>query len=334
MPYEIVEHDDGMYCVHKQGEQQPIDGGCHDSEQDAKDHMAALYANEKSVSHRVFSGDIAMQIKRTPQDRLDTLRTKLRELSTLLDDAPPIKAVSYNEIISRVAEAIYRTIRPMDMYCYIEFVYDTYAIVNNEGVYYRVEYTISDDDVTVPPMDDWQRVEREWAAKRARPFRIAHGSAVKALDNGHLGGYLVTFGAPDQTDLAGDFFTKDTDFGFEDEIKTAVYFNHRLPLKTRGGDFFVIKSKIGEATLTKDERGILIDAILFNRAEYEAALAALGWSSGTADHLVEAEPVGKAYWLKSWPLGLDASLTPTPAEPRNSVIPIKALLTQEPIVII
>lgn len=268
------------------------------------------------------------------QRNLDTVRAQLRELATLLDGEPSVKAVSYNEIISRVAEAIYRVMRPLDMYCCVEFVYDTYAIVNNEGVYYRVEYALSDDDCTVSPMDEWQRVEREWAAKRVPPLRVAHGSAVKLLDNGHIGGYLITFGAPDQTDLMGDFFTKDTDFGFEGEIKTAVYFNHRLPLKTRGGDFFVIKSKIGEATLTKDERGILIDAILFNRAEYEAALSALGWSSGTAEHLVEAEQVGKSYWLKSWPLGLDASLTPTPAEPRNSVIPLKSLLAQEPIVII
>lgn len=159
---------------------------------------------------------------------------------------------------------------------------------------------------------------------------IAYGSAIKALDNGHIGGYLVTFGSEKQTDLSGDFFTKDTDFGFEKSIKTAVYFNHRLPLKTADGGSLTIKAKVGEGTLTKDDNGILIDAILYNRAEYEKGLEALGWSSGTAGHLVEAESVGSAQWLRSWPLGLDASMTPMPAEPRNHVVPLKSLAQDQP----
>lgn len=264
----------------------------------------------------------------------DMIRTEIRAALLGGDDKPTVKAVSYNEIISRVAEAIYQTARPMDCYCYVEFVYDTYAIVCKEGVYYRVEYTLVDDSCTVTPPDEWRKVEREWRSAAPAPLRTAHGGALKVLDNGHIGGYLVTFGSPDQTDLYGDFFTADTDFGFEDTLKTAIYFNHRLPIKTRGGDFFVITSKIGDGTLTKDERGILIDAILFNRTEYEEALAYLGWSSGTAEHLIEVEKMGKAYWLKAWPLGLDASITPTPAEPRNAVLPLKSLLAQGPIIVI
>ena len=50
----------------------------------------------------------------------------------------------------------------------------------------------------------------------------------------------------------------------------------------------------------------------------------MGWSSGTAAHLVEREPMGRAAKIVSWPLGLDASLTPTPAEPRNVTMPLKA----------
>lgn len=264
----------------------------------------------------------------------DMIRTEVRAALLGSDVPVPIKAVSYNEIISRVAEAVYRVAYPMDCYCYVEFVYDTYAIVCKEGVYYRVEYALTDDSVTVTPPEEWRKVEREWRSMAPASLRTAHGGAIKVLENGHIGGYLVTFGSPEQPDLYGDFFTADTDFGFEGELKTAVYFNHRLPIKTRGGDFFVVKSKIGEGTLTKDERGILIDAILFNRDEYEQALAALGWSSGTAEHLIETEKVGKAYWLKTWPLGLDASITPTPAEPRNAVLPLKSLTGQGPIIVI
>ena len=43
MPYEIRKTD-SKWCVHKKGEDKPI--ACHDSEQQAKDQMAALYTNE------------------------------------------------------------------------------------------------------------------------------------------------------------------------------------------------------------------------------------------------------------------------------------------------
>lgn len=45
MPYHIISND-GKHCVAKEGEDMPIKGGCHATEQEAKDHMAALYANE------------------------------------------------------------------------------------------------------------------------------------------------------------------------------------------------------------------------------------------------------------------------------------------------
>jgi len=155
---------------------------------------------------------------------------------------------------------------------------------------------------------------------------VRFGGAIKAMDDGHIGGYLVTFSDPDHPDLDGDFFNADTDFGIDDGAKTAVYLNHRLPMPTRDGKSVAIKEKIGEGTLTKDANGIMIDAILYNREQYQEALDALGWSSGTAGHLVEYEAVeGKATWIKTWPLGLDGSITPSPAEPRNSVIPLKSL---------
>jgi len=46
-------------------------------------------------------------------------------------------------------------------------------------------------------------------------------------------------------------------------------------------------------------------------------------------HLIEKEPVGKAIWIKSWPLGKDATYTHLPAEPRNVVVPLKSLIQIE-----
>lgn len=153
---------------------------------------------------------------------------------------------------------------------------------------------------------------------------IYSGSAVKALGGGKIGGYLVLFGTPDQTDLAGDYFTKDTDFGGAQT--SPVLYQH-------GMDPSVGLSPVGAGPLKMDDIGIWIEAQLNMRTAYEKAVYGmaeadkLGWSSGTAAHLVKREMVagGKASRITSWPLGLDASLTPTPAEPRTRALPLKSL---------
>lgn len=156
---------------------------------------------------------------------------------------------------------------------------------------------------------------------------VAFGSPIKSLGENKIGGYLVRFGSPQQTDLEGEYFDAQTDFGFAKgtTIKTPLWFNHRLPIATKSGMQVWIKTRIGDGELSIDDDGVLIEAVLFNRAQYEQVLSQLGWSSGTAQHLVETELAGKATRIKAWPLGLDASLTPMPAEPRNQVVPLKSL---------
>jgi len=159
---------------------------------------------------------------------------------------------------------------------------------------------------------------------------ISFGGEVKALANGHFGGYLIRFTDAADTDLAGDYFDARTDFGFAESANSPVYLNHRQPLPTKDGKSIVLRDSIGEATLTRDTKGILIDALLYNRSEYEKEVIAagkqnlLGWSSGTAAYLVDRQPQGKAKHIVKWPLGLDASLTPGPSEPRNQAIPLKS----------
>lgn len=153
---------------------------------------------------------------------------------------------------------------------------------------------------------------------------VQFGSAIRASDDGHIGGHLVLFGNPDERDLYGDFFTSGTDFDLQPKTKTAVYYQH-------GFDYHFQKNVLSRATLGVDDIGIWIDTQLMIRDEYEQALADLiaenimGWSSGTASHLVEFQRVGKAYWIKRWPLGLDASITPAPADPRQSIETLKFL---------
>lgn len=152
---------------------------------------------------------------------------------------------------------------------------------------------------------------------------VWQGAECKALGGGKVGGYLVRFSGADEPDLTGEFFDARTDYG--PQTTTPVLYNH-------GYDPVLGKRSIGAGTLKADDVGIWIEAQLEQRDAYEKAIyrmaeqGKLGWSSGTAMHLVQYE--GKR--IASWPLGLDASLTPTPAEPRNSAMPLKAWLTTVP----
>jgi len=152
---------------------------------------------------------------------------------------------------------------------------------------------------------------------------VWYGGEVKALDDeGKVGGYLVRFSTASDPDLAGDYFTKDTDFGFA--TKSTVLYHHGMDKTIKSRDLAVGELKI-------DDVGVWIEGQLKMRDEYEKAIfemakaGKLGWSSGTASHLVSRKSVGSATEILSWPLGLDASLTPTPCEPRTQAIPLKSL---------
>lgn len=149
------------------------------------------------------------------------------------------------------------------------------------------------------------------------------GGEVKALGGGRVGGYLARFTTPKDPDLARDFFTKETDFFLEDgEGKAVVLYDHGLDPKIKA-------RKLGKGSVKVDDVGAWIESQLNMADEYEKAIYAmakagkLGWSSGSAPHLVEREAVGKAFFIKSWPI-VEASLTPRPCEPRNRAMPLKS----------
>ena len=164
---------------------------------------------------------------------------------------------------------------------------------------------------------------------------VTIGGELKALGNGRVGGYLVRFGTPDATDLVGDYFTNATDYDLEADGtgKSTVLYHH-------GMDETLKRRKLGRADLRTDGIGVWMEAQLAMRDEYDQAIygmieaGKMGLSSGTAPHLVERKAHDNgAYEITRWPLGLDASITPIPAEPRTSVIPLKAYLERaEPFV--
>ena len=160
----------------------------------------------------------------------------------------------------------------------------------------------------------------------SEPMKTAMGAAIKALGDGKIGGYLVLFGDATKTDTTGDYFTAKTDFG--DAMASPVLYHHGLD-ETLG------LKHLGSGALKRDEVGVWIEAQLdmrdaYTRAIYDRLVVAgkVGWSSGTAPHLVARKQVRPGvYEIERWPLGLDASLTPTPAEPRTAALPIKSLLS-------
>lgn len=155
---------------------------------------------------------------------------------------------------------------------------------------------------------------------------IHYGDAVKALgDDGRVGGYLVRFSDASSPDISSmrDFFTAETDYDIVDGERKSVYFAHGLDAKMG-------VKRIGTGTVKTDDVGVWVEAQLSLRDDYEKAVFSmvkagkLGWSSGAPSHLVTRKAIGKAHEVLTWNIS-EASLTPTPAEPRNDCMALKAL---------
>lgn len=147
------------------------------------------------------------------------------------------------------------------------------------------------------------------------------GGTVKALGNGKVGGQLIRYGAENDRDRVGDFFHEATDYG---PHKTSpVYYMHGLDKTLKG------RILAREATLEKNDIGIWIEAQLKLRDAYERYImkqveaGRMGWSSGTP--IPFGVKMGEGYRIDTWHLGIDASILPTPAEPRNTVVSVKSL---------
>lgn len=172
---------------------------------------------------------------------------------------------------------------------------------------------------------------------------VASGGAIKSLGDGRYRGPLVLFSTADDPDLTGDFFTKATDYRLRGGKGTSVVlYDHDIERKDAPSEFLgnPFKGKvIGDGEIDLDDIAAWLTFTIDLRGSYEERVAKqyergfaklidagkLGLSSGTAGHLTERElqPNGTT-WIKRWPLGLDASLTPTPAEPRTTVMSLKS----------
>ena len=155
---------------------------------------------------------------------------------------------------------------------------------------------------------------------------------IKSDRLGYVKGYLVRFGDTKTADLEGDYFTPQTDYGFPvakgQRVPLNVYYHH-------GMDSQVGKKSIGTGFIKMDDTGLWYEAQLDMADEYGSMIAKLckqgkmGFSSGAAGHLVERKSMGGAAEITRWPIA-EASITPTPAEYRNSVKTLKEYYGMEP----
>ena len=161
--------------------------------------------------------------------------------------------------------------------------------------------------------------------------KISIGDCVKAIsrEEKRVGGYAVRWGSEQDRDLTGEFFTKSTSF-WEPESSFGV-FDHGL-------DARLGPNRIGRFTLKSDDIGIYAEGSLSaiswskeisDRAdEYLSEIyrlaeeGKLGWSSGSSPYLARVKSNGE---IEVWPW-VELSLTGTPAEWRNRVVPLKSLV--------
>jgi len=152
---------------------------------------------------------------------------------------------------------------------------------------------------------------------------VFYGGAVKALGDGLVGGYGVLFTTADDPDLQGDYFTKSTDLELSGRESLLAMWDHGL-------DSVLKRRRLGRAKYRVDDVGVWFETKLNEADDYEKAVyglakaGKLGWSTGSAPHLVERVPVKKAFELKSWPI-IEVSLTHMPVEPRTAAIPLKSI---------
>ena len=169
----------------------------------------------------------------------------------------------------------------------------------------------------------------------------SRGGAIKATANDDgtvtLEGICLVFDLPQsgKADLTGEYFTAETYFGANlASTKTLSVpalvdgmFHHGVPLDDTAEALALAEAILPPVTLSHTAKGWLARLVLPMREQYEqdiadlAAKGALGWSTGSAGHAVRKTGEGQ---ITRWPI-VECSLTPTPAEPRTSAVPVKSL---------
>lgn len=152
---------------------------------------------------------------------------------------------------------------------------------------------------------------------------VIDGGTVKTSEEGVVVGLGIVFGSPEEPDQSSqrDFFTEDSFIQTKTSFEIPLYHNHGFP----------IKKQIGEATMTKTDKGWVAEAKIdlndeLGKQVYKSVKSnQYGFSTGALAHLVEREAKeNNTNFLSMWPVG-ELSLTPRPAERKAVVQAVKSI---------
>lgn len=155
----------------------------------------------------------------------------------------------------------------------------------------------------------------QFSRKRYRALDSVAQNAVKMSANrdDRVEGYLILWGDPQHTDLAGEYFTPQTE-----EIDTIFKAMGGIPAFYHHAFDNVVKSMVVGVidTMERDDVGVWVEAKIREAQEYQKFIRplvekeTLGWSSGTLPLARRTEKSGR---IARWP-AVEGSMTHTPAE--------------------
>lgn len=352
MPWDVREHE-GQWCVFKEGEETPIEGGCHPTEDEANEHRQALYANteegkathEEEQPEEAPAGDEEEQ----PRPEAGTLRVPEEE------EKKPARSTKAPTLLTTFEAEIHRqfTLMADSFYANGNLTRDERIALSGAIGEALAAFTANLERALPPEVlnrSPWADVlpahpvpavmkdaglellRDMWMASKGLPgptveraidMKATHvlpdELVIKSLGRNRIGGYLCLWGNENAKDLTGEWFAPDTA-----ELTSVFEAVGAVPALYHHAGDKLIKSMVPAIldVMEKDDVGLWVEAQIKKRQEYNKFIAPLveqkllGWSSGT---LPRARQVDKATGkILRWPI-VEASMTPTPAEWRMAV---------------
>lgn len=292
MPWDIF-REDGKHCVYKVNEGDNSRGEkvkCHDTEDEAKAHMSALYAAES-----------------------DDDKTEKAFVNVNVPDGMGLR-----QWASHIEYAWDEKTEEDLRYSQVREVFDGHIIVARgygmNAKLYKVPYTVSDDLTVTFNTDDMKEVEMkvEWSEKS---IGFSDRLAIKSISEDRVGAYGVLWGDETKKDAHDEYFDKDT----QDMLNIFNSMGAIPFLFHHGGDGKIKSTVIGKVDVMEpDDVGLWYEAKITEQELYKDYVSRfikdgrLYSSSGT---LPAAKSVEQNGHITSWPI-VEMTGTWVPAEYR------------------
>lgn len=167
MPYEIEERE-GEYCVIKTEDGESA--GCHETREEAERQLTALRINVESEE-----GESAVHSdkpeKRKPKKKKEMFGTE----ESIEQQLNFIRRQFEDQFNSSATNKV----EPVENYAWVNDIFDSFIIADEEGRLFRVDYMLFEDEVLFAPRERWIEVERGY---RPKGFKLLK-SGLKQYNN-------------------------------------------------------------------------------------------------------------------------------------------------------